>query len=50
MFKCKQVLGGVLLQEENVDCFESRKLKENEHNYATHELELIAIIHALKVW
>ena len=29
---------------------ESRKLKEHENNYATHNLELEAIVHALKMW
>ena len=29
---------------------ESRKLKEHEKNYATHDLELATIIHALKMW
>jgi hypothetical protein len=33
-----------------VICFESRKLKENERLYATHDLELAAIVHALKKW
>ena len=31
-------------------CYESRKLKEHEKNYATHDLELAAIVHALKMW
>lgn len=31
-------------------CFESWKLKEHEKNYATHDLELAVIVHALKVW
>jgi hypothetical protein len=26
------------------------KLKEHEKNYATHDLELVAIVHALKMW
>ena len=30
--------------------YESRKLKEHEQNYATHDLELATIIHALKMW
>ena len=34
----------------NVISYESRKLKEHEHNYATHDLELAAIIHALNMW
>ena len=33
-----------------VICYESRKLKEHENNYATHDLELSTIVHALKVW
>jgi hypothetical protein len=33
-----------------VICFESRKLKENERIYATHDLELASIVHALKKW
>lgn len=44
---CKGGLGGVLSQNGFVICYESRKLKENENNYATHNLELAAIIHAL---
>ena len=31
-------------------CYESRKLKDHEKNYATHALELAAIVHALKMW
>jgi hypothetical protein len=30
--------------------FESRKLKEHKRLYATHDLELAAIVHALKKW
>jgi hypothetical protein len=33
-----------------VICYESRKLKEHERNYATHDLELAAIVHALRKW
>ena len=32
------------------DMYESRKLKEHENNYATHDLELAAIVHALNMW
>ena len=32
-----------------MDC-ESRKLKEHEKNYAMHDLELVEIIHFLKMW
>jgi hypothetical protein len=47
---CKEGLGGVLSQEGFVICYESRKLKEHERNYATHDLELAAIVHALRKW
>jgi hypothetical protein len=47
---CKEGLGGVLSQEVFVVCYESKKLKEHEKNYATHDLELAAIIHALRKW
>jgi hypothetical protein len=47
---CKEGLGGVLSQEGFVICYESRKLKEHERNYATHDLELAAIVHVLRKW
>ena len=47
---CGQGLGGVLMQDNHVICYESRKLKEHEKNYATHDLELVAIVHALNMW
>ena len=47
---CKEGLGGVLSQNGFVICYESRKLKEHEKNYATHDLELAAIVYALKKW
>ena len=47
---CKEGLGGVLSQNKFVICYESRKLKEHEKNYATHDLELATIVHALKKW
>jgi hypothetical protein len=34
---CKEGLGGVLTQKDHVVCYESRKLKEHERNYATHD-------------
>jgi hypothetical protein len=46
----KEGLGGVLIQEGFVICYESQKLKENERNYATHDLELATIVHALRKW
>jgi hypothetical protein len=47
---CKEGLGGVLSQNGFVICYESRKLKEHERHYATHDLELAAIVHALRKW
>ena len=47
---CKEGLGGILTQEGHVIYYESRKLKEHKKNYATHDLDLAAIIHALKMW
>jgi hypothetical protein len=41
---------GFLIQEGQVVCYESKKLNEHEQNYATHDLELSAIVHALKMW
>jgi hypothetical protein len=43
-------LGGVLTQNGHVICYESKKLKEHERHYATHDLELEAIVHALNMW
>ena len=47
---CNDGLGGVLNQEGHVIAYESRKLKIHENNYATYDLELAAVIHALKMW
>ena len=46
----KEGLGGILLQNDHAISYESWKLKEHEKNYPTHDLELAAIIHALKMW
>ena len=43
-------LGGVLTQEGHVIACESRKLKIHEKNYATYDLELVGVMHALKMW
>jgi hypothetical protein len=48
--ECNEELGGVLSQNGFVICYESRKLKEHERNYATHDLELASIVHALRKW
>jgi hypothetical protein len=41
-------LGCVLMQEEKVVAYLSRQLKVHEKNYPTHDLELAAVVHALK--
>ena len=38
------------MQDNHVVCYESRNLKDHEKNYGTHDLELAAIVHALKMW
>ncbi|KAA3488283.1 DNA/RNA polymerases superfamily protein [Gossypium australe] len=43
-------LGCVLMQEGKVVAYASRKLKPHEKNYPTHDLELAAIVFALKIW
>jgi hypothetical protein len=47
---CNEGLGGVLNQNGFVICYESRKLKNHEINYATHDLELASIVHSLRKW
>jgi ribonuclease HI len=43
-------LGCVLMQEGKVVAYSSRQLKVHEKNYPTHDLELAAVVHALKTW
>ncbi|KAL0561654.1 hypothetical protein IC582_002094 [Cucumis melo] len=45
-----QGLGCVLMQEGKVVAYASRQLKTHEYNYPTHDLELAAVILALKIW
>jgi hypothetical protein len=40
----------VLMQEGQVVCYASRQLRKHEENYPTHDLELAAVVHALKIW
>ena len=47
---CGQGLRGFLMKYNHVVCYESIKLKDHEKNYATHDLELAAIVHALNMW
>ncbi|WVZ81032.1 LOW QUALITY PROTEIN: hypothetical protein U9M48_028459, partial [Paspalum notatum var. saurae] len=43
-------LGCVLMQEGRVVAYASRQLRKHEANYPTHDLELAAVVHALKIW
>jgi hypothetical protein len=43
-------LGCVLMQEGRVVAYSSRQLKIHQRNYPTHDLELAAVVHALKTW
>ncbi|GKE77654.1 putative reverse transcriptase domain-containing protein [Tanacetum coccineum] len=43
-------LGVVLMQNEKVISYASRQLKIHEKNYTTHDLELRAVVFALKMW
>jgi hypothetical protein len=38
------------MQEGRVVAYSCRKLKIHERNYPTHDLELAAVVHALKTW
>ena len=43
-------LGCVLMLRGRVVAYSSKQLKNHEHNYPTHDLELVAIVFALKLW
>ena len=43
-------LGAVLMQGDKVIVYASRQLKVHEKNYLTHDLELAAVVFALKIW
>ncbi|GJY65987.1 putative reverse transcriptase domain-containing protein [Tanacetum coccineum] len=45
-----QGLKAVLMQREKVIAYASRQFKPNEENYTTHDLELGAVVFALKIW
>ena len=46
----KEGLGCVLMQKGKVIAYASRKLKNHEVNYPTHDLELAAVVFALAKW
>jgi hypothetical protein len=43
-------IGCVLMQEGRVVAYASRQLKRHEEQYPTHDLELAAVVQALKIW
>jgi hypothetical protein len=45
----KQGLGCILMQEGKVVVYASRQLKKHEENYPSHDLELAAFVHTLKI-
>ena len=46
----RQGLGAVLMHHGSVVAYASRHLKKHEVNYPTHDLELAAVVFALKLW
>ena len=46
----RQGLGCVLMQNDKVIAYASWQLKKHEQNYPTHDLELAAIVFALRIW
>jgi hypothetical protein len=47
---CYTGLGCVLMQEGRVVAYSSQQLKVHDKNYPIHDLELAAVVHALKSW
>ena len=47
---CGQGIGGILKQEGHPVAYKSRQLRIHEKNYPTHDLELLAVVYALKRW
>ena len=46
----RQGLGFLLMQEDKVITYASRQLRPHEQNYPTYDLELVAVVFALKMW
>jgi hypothetical protein len=46
----RQGLSCMLMQGGKVVAYATRQLRKHEENYPTHDLELAAVIHALKIW
>ncbi|KAI3777743.1 hypothetical protein L1987_47545 [Smallanthus sonchifolius] len=49
-FRTRYGLGCVLMQRGKVIAYAPRQLKIHEKNYTTHDLELGAVVFALKIW
>jgi ribonuclease HI len=47
---CREGCGCVLMQEGHAIAYASHQLRKHELNYLTHDLELAAVVHALKIW
>jgi hypothetical protein len=43
-------IGGVLMQDGRVIAYASRQLRCHEEHYPTHDLELLVVVHTLKLW
>jgi hypothetical protein len=50
VYLSKEGLVGVLTQEGNIIFYEYQKLKDHKIKYVTHNVELVVVIHALKMW
>jgi hypothetical protein len=46
----RQGLGCMLMQYGHVVAYTSRQIRKHEEKYPTHDLELGAVVHALKIW
>jgi hypothetical protein len=43
-------IGGVLMQDGHAIAYTSQQFRRHEEHYPTHDLELLVVVHALKVW
>jgi hypothetical protein len=43
-------IGGVLMQDGCAITYASRQLRRHEEHYPSHDLELLAVVHTLKIW
>lgn len=47
---CQEGVGIVFSRDGKIIVYKSRKLKEHEHQYSAHNLDLTVVVHALKIW